>query len=113
MTSVDFNFKVTEDARKRIAYLISQEKSPNLKLRILVDSGGCSGLRYIYQLTDKVNQDDLVFESDDVQIVIDQISKTFLSGSTLDYVQNLGASFFQITNPNASIKCGCGSSFAV
>jgi iron-sulfur cluster insertion protein len=111
--SAAFHFKVTTNAQRRILHLISSEEKPELKLRITVDSGGCSGLLYRYELTSSINQDDQVFEIETVSLIIDRISQPFLSNSTLDYVETLGNSYFQIINPNATLKCGCGNSFAV
>ncbi len=111
--SVDFYFRVTTNAQKRILHLISLEPRYGVKLRITVDSGGCSGLFYRYELTDIINPDDEILNIETVSLIIDKISQPFLHNSTLDYVETLGNSFFQIINPNATVKCGCGSSFAV
>ncbi len=111
--SSDFCLNITKSAQDRIRHLISLEVDPELKLRISVDSGGCSGLFYRYELTSIVNQDDIVYTASETNLIIDEISQTFLQNSTLDYVENLGGSFFKIINPNAKLKCGCGSSFAV
>jgi iron-sulfur cluster insertion protein len=111
--SLDFCLKVTKSAQDRIRHLVALENSPELKLRISVDSGGCSGLSYRYELTSILAQEDTLYEASGTELIIDEISKTFLQNSTLDYVENLGGSFFQIINPNAKLKCGCGSSFAV
>jgi iron-sulfur cluster insertion protein len=111
--SANFYFKVTPNAQRRILQLISLEEKSNLKLRITVDSGGCSGLFYKYELTDSPSADDIIHNTETVDVLIDCISQPFLHNSTLDYVQNLGNSYFQISNPNATLKCGCGNSFAV
>ncbi len=111
--SADFHFKVTTNAQRRILYLISLEEKSELKLRITVDSGGCSGLLYRYELTSSTNQDDQIFEIETVSLIVDSVSQPFLNNSTLDYIENLGNSYFQIINPNATLKCGCGNSFSV
>ncbi len=106
------NFTITKSAAQRIAELISKDKSKT-SLRVAVDGGGCSGFMYQYELIDTTKEDDLVIESHDIKVAIDTVSMEFLEGCTLDFVRELGSSYFQIKNPNASAKCGCGSSFAI
>lgn len=108
-----FNINITEGAIKRVKELLKQEKNPHLKLRVSVDGGGCSGFRYKYDLGEKVNKDDFILIKKDVSVVVDSISQKFLNGSTIEYIQELGNSYFRINNPNAIAKCGCGESFAL
>ena len=105
--------EVTDNAAKRIAELIKQEGNPNLKLRVAVDGGGCSGLQYKFDFDDKQNPDDQTFEKNGVYVLIDEISMGFLGDAVIDYVETLGEARFEIKNPNASATCGCGNSFAV
>lgn len=103
-------FTVTENAAKRIAFLLSEEpKGDNLFLRISISGGGCSGFQYHFVFDDQILPDDHVFE----KVVVDEMSLDLLKGSTLDYVEDLTASQFVITNPQASSKCGCGNSFSL
>lgn len=108
---VDFNIQVTSSAIKRIKSLIA--KRGDAKLRISVESGGCSGMQYKYELVEEIEEDDQVINTDGVLIVVDPISRSFLEGSIVDYIQNLGSAYFEIRNPQASAKCGCGNSFAI
>ncbi|NVJ91151.1 MAG: iron-sulfur cluster insertion protein ErpA [Methylocystaceae bacterium] len=104
---------LTESANKQVQQLIASEGNPNLKLRIMITSGGCSGFSYNFSLDDTVKDDDQVFEFDGVQVLVDEASLPFVEGAELDYVQDLMGSSFQMKNPNASSECGCGSSFSV
>lgn len=104
---------VTENAATRIRYLIEREDKGLLKLRIAVDGGGCSGFQYRYEFTNTINADDTVIQKNGIEVVIDSTSAPFLEGVTFDYVETLGAAAFEIKNPNASSKCGCGNSFAI
>jgi len=108
---VDFNIQVTSSAIKRVKALLT--KRGNAKLRISVESGGCSGMQYKYEFVQEIEEGDQVINQDGIVILIDPISREFLKGSIVDYVQNLGSAYFEIRNPQASAKCGCGNSFAV
>lgn len=105
--------KITESAIIRIKELMQKSQKPVCALRIAVNSGGCSGFSYEYTLTDDIASDDYVLQQNGVQIVIDPMSQEFLDQCIVDFVQELGNNYFQINNPNASAKCGCGNSFAV
>lgn len=107
------SFRVTEAAAKRIAAIVSKEPS-GTKLRISVLGGGCSGFQYKLDFDAKpTGATDIAIEKDGATVVIDDLSIGFIKGSTLDYVETLGSSEFEIKNPNATAKCGCGNSFAV
>lgn len=108
------DFSVTENAADRIHYLLSQEPNGQaLMLRIAITGGGCSGYQYNFTFDDQVLSDDKVFQTKDAKVVVDETSLELLQGSVLDYVEDLTASQFVITNPQASSKCGCGNSFSV
>lgn len=118
------SFEITDSACNRIAELVHKESINSEKiligLRVSVNGGGCSGFMYSYELVGDANPDDLIIEKESnfasgsfVKIIIDPVSYNFLDGSVLNFIQELGASYFQITNPNATAKCGCGNSFAV
>lgn len=83
------------------------------RLRLSVEGGGCSGFSYKFGMADAVESDDVVTATDGVELVIDAISLDLLKGAQVDFVDNLGGSSFQVTNPNATAGCGCGSSFSV
>jgi iron-sulfur cluster insertion protein len=109
------SIKVTDSAFSRVAELIILENNNDLALRIAVDGGGCSGFIYNYTLIpiSDIMIDDNVIEKDQIKIVIDNISQQFMFDCTVDFVEELGNSYFTIKNPNAKTKCGCGNSFAV
>lgn len=106
-------FFVTDNAAKRINFLLEQEENKSQRLRIEVLGGGCSGFQYNMDFDTKRNEDDLIFENNKAQVIIDETSFDFISGSALDYVETLGSAAFEIKNPNATANCGCGNSFAV
>lgn len=106
--------ELSDNAAKRIAYLMSVDEKPNAKLRIAVDGGGCSGFQYMFDFDyEPAQESDLVINKDGAIVLIDEISLPFMENSVIDYVETLGAASFEIKNPNASAKCGCGNSFAV
>jgi len=99
------------NAIKKIKELIAEEDNSNLKLRIFVQGGGCSGLQYGFTFEEEVNQDDFDLEFDGVHLLVDAMSSQYLQGADVDYTESLEGSQFQIKNPNAQSSCGCGSSF--
>ena len=107
------NLKITSTAAKRVAELIAKNKDKAVALRVAVDSGGCSGFMYQYKLVNSINEDDFILESDGIKVAVDSISQQFLEGCTVEFIEELGSSYFQITNPSATAKCGCGNSFAL
>jgi iron-sulfur cluster insertion protein len=104
---------LTDKAAARVAWLIGQEKRDNLMLRVSVTGGGCSGFQYHFDFDDQLNEDDQTFEKDGVIAVIDEMSLELLTGSEIDFVEDLVGASFQIRNPNATASCGCGSSFSI
>lgn len=106
-------FSITHTAVNRILTLRSIENRENLNLRISVDGGGCSGFKYVFSLEDEGRVDDIIISKDNVNVLIDEISMEMLKDCTLDYIEDLGGAGFIVKNPNATAKCGCGSSFAV
>ncbi len=104
---------ITASAVTRVAQLIREQGNQDLMLRVSVSGGGCSGFQYGFGFDDTVREDDHVFESDGVRMLIDEVSLELLNGAEVDFVEDLIGSSFQIRNPNASSSCGCGSSFAV
>jgi len=106
-------FQITESAAKRVAELRNAEGNEALMLRIAVDGGGCNGFQYRFDFDENKNDDDIVFERDGVQVIVDEISLEFLENAQVDYKQELIGSYFAVENPNATSSCGCGTSFSV
>ena len=103
----------TEAAANKVKVLIAEEKNPNLKLRVSVDGGGCSGFQYAFAFDESVNEDDTVVEKNGATMLIDVTSMQYLNGSEVDYLEGLEGARFVVNNPNATTTCGCGSSFSV
>ena len=106
---------LSNSALERIRELRQKEINRNKFLRISVSSGGCSGFQYLFNLDDKSNIDDINFYVEDYLVLAatDETSLPFLEGCVVDFVRDLGSSYFKVTNPNAKASCGCGSSFSV
>lgn len=103
---------LSPSAAKRVAFIADKQGKPAM-LRLSVEGGGCSGFQYRYGLADTINDDDIVTETDGVKLVVDDISLELVQGGMVDFVESLGGSAFQVTNPNAAAGCGCGASFSV
>ncbi len=103
----------TDNAAQKVAALIVEEGNNDLKLRVFVTGGGCSGLQYGFTFDEISNEDDTVMEKNGVQLLIDPMSYQYLIGAEIDYSEGLEGAQFVIKNPNASSTCGCGSSFSV
>ena len=103
---------ITDDAFTRINELLIDEQNPNLKLRVFVQGGGCSGMEYGFTFDEEQNDDDFTFEQNNVKVLVDAMSIQYLSGATVDYKDEVHGSQFVIQNPNATTTCGCGSSFS-
>jgi iron-sulfur cluster insertion protein len=103
---------LTERAAARIAHLKRQQGDDLLMLRISVSSGGCSGFSYHFELDGSVQEGDLRFEHHGQTLLVDDASLDLLTGSDLDYVEDLMGAMFVMRNPNATATCGCGTSFA-
>ena len=106
------NFSLSKNAADRIKFLLKKE-SPNSFFRISVLGGGCSGFQYDFSFSNNINKDDVIFKDFGINYLIDQTSLNFLSGSELEFVDELGGSYFSIKNPNATANCGCGTSFSI
>ena len=103
----------TDAAVEKVRDLIAEENNPNLKLRVFVTGGGCSGFQYGFTFDEDVNDDDTIVEKGGVKLLIDSMSYQYLVGAEIDYTEGLQGSQFVIRNPNATSTCGCGSSFSV
>lgn len=102
----------TDSAVAKVADLIAEEGNPDLKLRVFVQGGGCSGFQYGFTFDEAVNEDDTLVTKDNVTLLIDSMSFQYLVGAEIDYKEDINGSQFVIKNPNASTTCGCGSSFS-
>jgi len=105
-------FQVTEAAVAQVRQLIESQGNPDMKLRVGVKGGGCSGMSYTLALDTQQNEGDEAFSFDDVVVLVDMKSYLFLNGTTLDYVEDIMGGGFKFENPNAQRSCGCGSSFS-
>lgn len=103
----------TESASFKINDLLLEENIPNLKLRVFIQGGGCSGFNYGFTFDTEKNEDDFDFTVGNAKVVVDSMSLQYLQGATIDYKEQIMGSQFVITNPNAVSTCGCGSSFSV
>ena len=102
----------SDNAVKKVKELIEEEGTPDLKLRVFVSGGGCSGMQYGFTFEESINEDDTKVEKDNVMLLIDPMSLQYLTGAQIDYQDNVQGSQFVIKNPNATTTCGCGSSFS-
>ncbi|MFW8591665.1 iron-sulfur cluster insertion protein ErpA [Glaciecola sp. 2405UD65-10] len=103
----------SDAAASKVKNLIAEEENPNLKLRVYVTGGGCSGFQYGFTFDEKVNEGDMTIENQTVTLVIDPMSLQYLVGGVVDYTEGLEGSRFFVNNPNASTTCGCGASFSI
>ena len=102
----------TDSAARKVGELIQEEGNPNLKLRVFVSGGGCSGFQYGFTFDENEEEGDTCVVNQGVRLVIDPMSFQYLSGAEIDYREDLEGAQFVIRNPNASTTCGCGSSFS-
>ncbi len=103
--------KMAPGAIAKIKELIAEENNPNLKLRMFVSGGGCSGMQYGFTFEEEANEDDFDLEFNGIHLLIDSMSSQYLQGAEVDFTESLQGSQFSIKNPNAQTTCGCGSSF--
>lgn len=103
--------ELTTNATEKINNLIQEKNNKNLKLRIYIVGGGCSGFQYQFIFDENINKDDILIKKSNISLVIDPISLQYLYGGKIDYLENLEGSKFIVSNPNAKNTCGCGSSF--
>ena len=100
-------------AVRKVRELVAEEENDNLKLRVYITGGGCSGFQYGFTFEDEAAEDDAAIEQDGVTVLVDPMSYQYLVGAEVDYTEGLEGSRFVINNPNASTTCGCGASFSI
>ena len=103
----------TESAARKMQSIIEEENNPELKLRVSVYGGGCSGFQYTFSLDEEITDSDRTVETDGVTLVIDNMSYQYLAGSEVDFSEGLEGAMFVVNNPNATSTCGCGASFSI
>jgi iron-sulfur cluster insertion protein len=102
----------TDSAASKVKTLIEEEGNDNLKLRVYVTGGGCSGFQYGFTFDENINDGDTAVENQGVTLLIDPMSYQYMVGAEIDYKEDLEGAQFVIRNPNATTTCGCGSSFS-
>ena len=113
MSDVNVPLSFSDVAANKVKTLIAEEENPELKLRVYITGGGCSGFQYGFTFDEKVNEGDTTIENSGVTLVVDPMSLQYLIGGTVDYTEGLEGSRFFVNNPNATTTCGCGASFSV
>lgn len=103
----------TDAAARKVAELIAKEGNPELKLRVFISGGGCSGFQYGFTFEEELGDGDTQVENQGVTLLVDPLSVQYLLGAEIDYKEDLEGARFVIRNPNARTTCGCGSSFSV
>ena len=106
------NMIISDSAAHKIRELVLEEQNPDLKLRVYIIGGGCSGFQYGFTFDEVINDGDTSIEKNGVTLLIDPMSFQYLVGADIDYTEGLEGSQFVIRNPNAKTTCGCGSSFS-
>lgn len=104
---------LSPNAVRKVRELVSEEENANLKLRVFITGGGCSGFQYGFTFDEEAAEDDTAIEMDGVTVLVDPMSFPYLAGSEVDYTEGLEGSRFIVNNPNATTTCGCGASFAI
>lgn len=113
MSDEQLPLSFSDTAASRVKMLISEEENPDLKLRVYITGGGCSGFQYGFTFDEKVNDGDMTIVKQGVTLVVDPMSLQYLIGGIVDYTEGLEGSRFFVNNPNATTTCGCGASFSV
>jgi iron-sulfur cluster insertion protein len=104
---------LTQSAQIKIRELIKEENNPNIKLRIFVQGGGCSGMQYGFTFDEEQAEDDFEIELPGAAMLVDSMSSQYLQNAIVDWKEDAMGSNFSIENPNAVTSCGCGSSFSI
>lgn len=112
-SSGEILLEFSDSAVKKLKQLQQEENNPDLKLRVSVYGGGCSGFQYTFSLDEEIKPTDKSVTKDGATLIIDQMSYNYLAGSTVDYTEGLEGAMFVVNNPNATSTCGCGASFSI
>lgn len=104
---------ISASAIAKVQSLVEEEDNPDLKLRVYVTGGGCSGFQYGFTFDEVTAEDDTIIEKEGIKVVVDALSYPYLVGANVNYEEGLQGSKFVIQNPNAATTCGCGSSFSI
>jgi len=104
---------ITDNAVKKVKTLVDDEGNPDLKLRVFVTGGGCSGFQYGFTFDEVMTDEDTLIKKEDVGVLVDPLSFQYLVGSEVDYKEGLEGARFVVANPNATTTCGCGASFSI
>ncbi len=107
------SINLTANAVRKVQELVSEEENAQLKLRVYITGGGCSGFQYGFSFDEEAAEDDTAIEEGGVTLLVDPMSFQYLVGSEVDYTEGLEGSRFIINNPNATTTCGCGASFSI
>ncbi len=105
--------EVSSSAVAKVRSLVEEEGNPDLKLRVYITGGGCSGFQYGFAFDEVAAEDDAVVEQEGVKVLVDAMSYPYLMGAKVDYREDLQGAKFVVENPNAASTCGCGSSFSI
>ena len=103
----------TDAAARKVQELVLEEGNPDLKLRVYISGGGCSGFQYGFSFDEEQADDDITVRNEGVTLLVDPMSFQYLMGAEVDYAESLAGAQFVIRNPNANTTCGCGSSFSI
>jgi iron-sulfur cluster insertion protein len=103
---------ITEQAQAKIRDIVAEENNPNIKLRVFVQGGGCSGMQYGFTLDEVQNEDDWDLDIGGIKVLVDSMSGGYLQDAVVDFTEDQYGASFSIKNPNAVTTCGCGSSFS-
>ncbi len=112
MTTSAPSLVFTDAAAAKVGDLIREEANPNLKLRVFISGGGCSGFQYGFTFDENIEEGDTTVQNAGVTLLVDPMSIQYLAGAQIDYKEDLQGAQFVIRNPNAKTTCGCGSSFS-
>ena len=107
------NMEISNSAANKIRELVLEEQNPDLKLRVYIIGGGCSGFQYGFAFEEETEDGDFIIDNDGVEMMVDPMSYPYLMGSVVNYKEDLQGSRFVVENPNAKTTCGCGSSFSI
>ena len=108
---MDKKIEITSNAQEHIAQVLKIDKVRYFRITVL--GGGCAGFQYKFDFDNKKNDEDILFETNKISVLVDKISLDLINGSKIDYVNELIGSSFKVTNPKSSSSCGCGTSFSL